>query len=109
MSVHLMLTKTHNGEEINVPIATESFFSRVWRPLAEKHSLFYVVEMQSGYDIEQKELIKITEELKVMQTHVMPSHELTNNEKEFLSERIAHVLNRLEKETQYSDVKGWVA
>lgn len=65
MSIALLVDNPINEFEksVLVPVATESFFEKVWLPLAEEANLIWLPLFQTGITIEQEDKEVILNEL----------------------------------------------
>ncbi len=110
MSVHLTLRKTRDGQEISIPITTQSAFWDFWQPYAKKNSLYYIDIMgDTGFSINSQTLAEFVKELEFMQNDIEKADYFDKKTIDYLKERIYYILSKIKGEVGFADVEGSMA
>lgn len=111
MSRSMILKNTSDGEELYIPIATESVYINFWQPLIRKHNeppLYSIDGIAGfGYDINNENLNGLFRELKLFRKYILQSS-YEDEIIEDLIERVDFILEKIEKELDNKNISGYV-
>lgn len=94
MSIHLSI-EAGAKTILSIPIATEPFFNRCWKPLAEKHKLKYISAIQQGTELDRDWVVALLLEIKQSSVYLSEEH-FPANDMEFFKERLAFIITSLD-------------
>ena len=72
MSISLIVLEPKSEEYllVNIPLATEEVFKRIWLPGAEQHSAVWLPLFQFGVDITAQDFAEVSQELNLLREWV---------------------------------------
>ena len=108
MSVHLSI-ETEQKIELSIPISTEPFFNRCWKPLAEKHKLEYISAIQLGIELDREWVAALLLEIKQIPAYLEAEH-FSGDDIAFFRERLTFIISSLDRflSRHTGALNGWV-
>lgn len=87
ISMIVLEPKSREYSQINIPLATDDVFNRIWLPGAEKTDARWLSLFRSGIDIDADDFVDVSQELIALREWIK-SHKLDNDEKNQVISRI---------------------